>query len=162
MQNSVWLPLVLQATFFVVLVLEFILPSAGVLTAISVAALVASWWLIIQSSVPWLFNFVLIADILLIPVTLYVGFRLMLKSPLSNRHDLSDQGFLTQVNLPEHLMGMTATTVSQLKPTGKVELEGEIYDASSMGSYIEPRTLVRVVSVTQNRLTVEPITETDL
>lgn len=155
--KSLLLPLLFQVTFFIILILEFIIPSAGILTALSLASLGASWWLVISSPVPWLFSAVLVADLILIPVTLFIGFRLLQKSPLANRAELSgDSGYQTQSNLPEALVGQTATALSMLKPWGKVELAGQVYDATSTGNYVEPGTQVTIISVSGNKLTVEP------
>jgi len=160
MMHGYIFPIVLQIVFFVVLVLEFILPSAGVLTAVSLVALVASWVLVLQSSISWLFSVVLVADVILIPVTLFVGFRLMQKSPMANHQELSHaDGFLTQPDLPALWVGREALVHSQLKLGGKVELDGEIFEALSTGEYLDPGTRVRIISVSQHRLIVERVFE---
>jgi membrane-bound ClpP family serine protease len=158
--NNLWLSLGLQLVFFVVLLLEFIIPSAGILMAVSVAALAGSWWFVSQSTLPHLFSVVLIADFILIPVTIFVGFRLMQKSSLAHREGLgSDDGYQVQADLPKQFMGRIAITSSMLKPWGKVELDDQIYEATSTGEYLDSGIPVRVIDVAQNKLTVEPVSE---
>lgn len=156
MNHSIWLPLVLQIAFFVVLILEFIIPSAGVLTVVSLLCLGGSWWMIATSKIAGLISIVLVADVILIPITLWVGFRLMQKSPLANREDLS-QGYQTQNDLAEALVGQEGVSSSMLKPSGKVLVDGMVYDAVSTGEYLDAGIRVRVLYVSQNRLTVEAI-----
>jgi len=158
MMKTLVAPLVLQLVFFVVLILEFIIPSAGVLTALSIVALVASWWLVLASDVSWLFRTVLIGDLVLIPFILYYGFRLMQRSSMANHSQLSSaDGYHTQVDLSTDWIGKTAVTHSMLKPWGKVEVDGEVFDATSTGPYVEPGIAVKIIAVHQNKLTVEII-----
>lgn len=157
MIKSLIAPLVFQLVFFALMLLEFVIPSAGILTVLAILSLVTSWWLVIASDVSWLFSVVLVSDLILIPLTLFYGFRFMQRSPLANRSELSSHdGFHTQVDLSSGLLGKEGVAQSMLKPWGKVEVEGEVYDATSTGPYLESGTSVTVVAVQQNKLTVEP------
>lgn len=155
MQSFV-LPFSLQVAFFVILVLEFILPSAGILTAIALLCLGSSWYLIANMGVPSLVSVVALADVILIPLTLFIGFRIMQKSPLTNHQTLED----AQSNAGDKvLVGREGVAVSMLKPSGKVEIDGQLLEANSSGDYIEPGTPVRVLQISQNRITVEPVSQ---
>lgn len=156
--HGVWLPLLLQAAFFVVLVLEFILPSAGVLTAVALLCLGGSWFLLANLGLPSLVSVIAIADVILIPITLYLGFRLLQKSSLTNSATLADAQSSGE---SQNLVGKTGVAVSMLKPSGKVDIEGQLLEANSSGDYIEPGSRVRVLQISQNRITVEHVPEGD-
>ncbi len=155
MNIAIWQPIVLQVFFFALLIIEFIIPSAGILTTLSILTLVGSWVLISKIDISSLFSIVLIADIILIPIVLAVGFRLMRKSPLAHQTTLDAQaGYSTSLDLDISFIGRKATTTSMLKPYGKVELDGKVFDAVSEGDYLEPNTTVQILSVQRNTLTV--------
>ncbi len=50
-------------------------------------------------------------------------------------------------------------TVTTCKPVGKIRIENEIYDASSLDGYLDVDTPIRVVSVKDNILEIEKIKE---
>lgn len=54
------------------------------------------------------------------------------------------------------LVGTTGVSSTPLRPSGKVELDGGLYDALSGAGYIDPGTRIRVVRVTTWQLVVEP------
>jgi membrane-bound serine protease (ClpP class) len=58
----------------------------------------------------------------------------------------------------EGLVGEIGKTLSELAPVGKVLVHGEYWDARSTGGPIEAGTAVRVVTVGQKRIDVEPAT----
>lgn len=45
---------------------------------------------------------------------------------------------------PENLVGETGQTISLLRPSGRVEVEGTVVDAMSMGEYLEPGVQVKL------------------
>lgn len=148
----------LQILFFILLILEFIVPSAGIITVLAVASLGASWWMISESSQPGLLPIFLSLDLALIPIILWFGFRLLQKSPLANRIELStENGYTSQGNLPQELTGKTGIATSTLRPYGHVEVDGQIYDATTQGDFITANTQVKIISTQHNRLMVEPI-----
>lgn len=53
------------------------------------------------------------------------------------------------------LPGQEGTTVSRLAPTGKIEIEGEFYEAQSLSSFIDPRKKIRVAKVEGAKIYVE-------
>lgn len=55
------------------------------------------------------------------------------------------------------LLGMTGVVRTQLRPAGRVEIEGEFYDAVAEGRMVPPGTTVRVVRVEGPRIVVRPI-----
>ncbi len=57
---------------------------------------------------------------------------------------------ITSSSMPEPVregvkIGDTGTTLSRLAPMGKVEIDGRIFEAKSLGDYVDPRQPVEVV-----------------
>lgn len=55
--------------------------------------------------------------------------------------------------------GDTGITMGRLAPSGKVKVNGEVADAQSTGSFIDPHRPVKVVKVIPNKVFVELINE---
>lgn len=64
---------------------------------------------------------------------------------------------LTPEGNPDYsfLNGRVGMVISDLKPTGKVEIQGAIYEVSSMSDYIAAGSIVKVVKVMVSRVFVE-------
>ncbi|MBQ7466894.1 MAG: hypothetical protein IJS74_02350 [Clostridia bacterium] len=64
---------------------------------------------------------------------------------------------LTPEGNPDYsfLKGKVGMVVSDLKPTGKVEIQGAIYEVSSISDYISAGCVVKVVKVMASRVFVE-------
>lgn len=61
-----------------------------------------------------------------------------------------------------HLIGRKAVTVTDLKPSGKIEIDGERYDAYAEGLWISAGTPVMIVHLNGNTLVVEKTDDTSL
>jgi membrane-bound serine protease (ClpP class) len=55
------------------------------------------------------------------------------------------------------LNGKTGTVHSRLRPSGKVEIEGEIYDAYSRGEFLEQGEKIQVISTEGTSLRVKKL-----
>ncbi len=55
-------------------------------------------------------------------------------------------GFSSSVYVQKSLIGKHGIAKTVLRPSGKIEIEGEVYDAYTRGEYIEPNTTVEVIS----------------
>jgi membrane-bound serine protease (ClpP class) len=64
------------------------------------------------------------------------------------------QGFTASV-YSENLIGKIGTVHSRLRPSGKIELEGEIYDAYSRGEFLEQGEAIEVISTEGTSLRVK-------
>jgi len=53
--------------------------------------------------------------------------------------------------------GDRGETITRLNPMGKVQVNGEFYEAKAMDILIDPKTPVEVIAVETNRLIVKPI-----
>ena len=58
----------------------------------------------------------------------------------------------------DHLkVGEEGITVSALRPMGKAELGGKMFEVTSMGSYVETNTRIKIIRILSNQILVEPI-----
>jgi membrane-bound serine protease (ClpP class) len=64
------------------------------------------------------------------------------------------QGF-TSSTYSEGMLGKTGTVHSRLRPSGKVEIDGEIYDAYSRGEFLEQGESIEVISTEGTSLRVK-------
>ncbi len=65
------------------------------------------------------------------------------------------QGFTVRDNATHQLIGLTGTAVTDLRPAGKVEVNGERYDAASDGTFIHKGESIRITGMRSNYLVVE-------
>src|SRR5690554_6426371 len=70
-----------------------------------------------------------------------------------------DEGYLSYRPLEESVIGSTAIAITDLRPAGKVKLDGEIRDARSERSLIEAGAKVRILRVESYELIVREIKE---
>jgi len=152
-----WLwPIALQLIAFGVAMAETLIPSFGILAAISVGLLGLSWYLILNhlpETATWIFG---LADIMLIPVGLWLGLKLMSKSPLTHRNALSSgTGLEAEENTLSQLIGTQGTVASRLRPSGKVTLGENIYEALTSGEFLEEGLSIKVVGIKSGALLVE-------
>lgn len=67
----------------------------------------------------------------------------------------TSDGFVGVDMRPAELVGHHGRSVTVLRPAGKIDLDGEIYDAVSTGAFIEPDRKVKVVRYENAQLYVE-------
>ena len=85
--------------------------------------------------------------------------RTKLLHPLINDTAMTPEAGYTAVepSLYEHLKGMEGVTASVCRPSGKIRVGGELYDAVSEGEFIESGEHVLVINVEGNKITVRRI-----
>ncbi|MGN1207891.1 MAG: NfeD family protein, partial [Christensenellales bacterium] len=82
---------------------------------------------------------------------------LLSKSPLISKGS-SIPTFFNDNDL-KIFIGQIGETVTTCKPIGKIRIDNEIYDASSLSGFLEIGTKIEVVSVKDNTLEIEKIKE---
>lgn len=92
---------------------------------------------------------VVISMIVAIVGSIYFSKKLLLDSPLRslvlNAIEDKDEGYVSIDSKQATLTGKTGIAVTILRPSGKVEVEGEIYDAKSEIGYIEKGENIKVI-----------------
>ena len=66
-----------------------------------------------------------------------------MKSELTHCQDVKD-GYIGVDTAPTELIGKEAVALTDLRPGGKIEVEGEIYDSVSLSGFIENGTIVKI------------------
>ncbi len=68
------------------------------------------------------------------------------------------EGYIGVTNYQDTLTGKTGVAVTVLRPSGKVEIEDEIYDARALTGYIEKGTDVKIIKYESGQVYVKKIT----
>lgn len=154
------LPIALQVLAFAVAMAEIALPSFGLLAGLCLGLLGYSWYLIVTTLAGAAIPIFIAADIALIPLGFFLGIRLMGRSPLSHRTDIGQgTGMEDGDQRLQGLIGRIGFIETRLRPSGKVKVEDEIYEALSPGEFLEQGAKARVVGVQNGTLLVEPVNE---
>jgi membrane-bound ClpP family serine protease len=66
-------------------------------------------------------------------------------------------GRVNEIDLNSLKTGDEGSAVSALRPMGKAEIGGKLFEVTSLGIYIETGTRIRIVRVSSNQIVVEPV-----
>ena len=90
-------------------------------------------------------------------LTWWLALKLLPKTSAGNDLFLNktQKGYDTQKEGLSVLIGKSGTVISALRPTGKVEIGGQRYDAVANGEFLSPGADVVVTSLRSNQLVVE-------
>jgi len=149
-------PIILQLTGIAVIIAEFVLPSAGILSVLSVGIFGFSLYLVFTNvSVSTGLVFV-IFDIMLIPVVLFIGIKFLAASPATLKTALSSKdGTVSQPPEWIELQNKQGEAITDLHPTGTVLIDGRRHDVVSRGEYINKGSPVVVITIDSNRIVVK-------
>jgi len=161
MDSIVWAAILLGAGLLLV-GLEFLIPSSGILGVLSGFAVLAGIALaFIYGGAAWGFSFIVIA-VLSIPGILILGFQWLPYTPFGKKllveiptseEVLSDTA--TRRNM-RSLIGVIGKSVTPILPSGSIEVEGRILDAVSQGMPIEANMPVQIIDIQGTRIIVRP------
>lgn len=102
--------------------------------------------------------------LILVLAVLAIGFLIMLKSvksgllsrtPIVENETAVPTGLTAGTNDYTALIGKTGITVTALRPTGMVSIEGKNYDATSVSTFVEKDALIVVDSVEGGKIVVK-------
>jgi membrane-bound serine protease (ClpP class) len=146
----------LQLLSITLIFLEILIPSMGLLSIFAIGAMSASWYLINQHHAEWI-TFFLVGDILLVPLTIFLGFRFIQKSPLTLKTTLSNQdGYQVHYeNEGGDWLGKAGITTSPLRPFGKIRIGDLTMDACMEEGFANIGEEVQVVAVEPNKIIVK-------
>jgi membrane-bound serine protease (ClpP class) len=156
MDNPLVFPIVLQVIGLIIIMAEVILPSGGLLTLLATGVLGYSLYAVFSNVSPSAgFGFV-IADLILLPIIVIVGFKFLAKSPVTLRKNLSSEnGVSVQKNALKQYIGQQGKTITDLRPSGIALIGSERFDVVTEGKYLDKETPIVVVAVTGNRIVVK-------
>jgi membrane-bound ClpP family serine protease len=156
MMSKLILPIILQLAGVMVVIVEFVIPSAGLLAVLATGLIGYSIYLVftgISSSAGMVF---IMVDIIAFPAVLMIGLKLLVKSPVTLKTSLSRaDGYSSQ---PEELLaynGKIGTALTDLRPAGTAMIENQRVDVVSRGEYIEKGAAIVVLAIDGNRVVVK-------
>lgn len=146
----------LQLFGILVIIAEIILPSGGILSLIAAGVIGYSLFVVftqVSNAVGIAF---VAADVIILPLLVLVGLKMLARSPLTLKERLSRQnGVVSQSPELDKLMGKEGVVSSALHPAGTAVIDTRRVDVVSRGEFIEKGTEVVVVEVTGNRIVVK-------
>lgn len=152
------IPVLLQVIGIMVIIAEIFIPSLGVLAVIALALLSYSLYIVFTSISTTAGVIFTGLDIIVVPLIIVLGIKILAKSPLSLKRELSKQnGVVSQKEKLETYINMKGTAVTDLRPAGMAQINSQRVDVVTDGEYIEADTPVIVTGVAGNRIVVEAI-----
>lgn len=153
--NNLVLPIFLQLMGILVIIVEVIVPTGGILAIFSTGLIGGSLYLVFtkaSSAAGYLF---VVTDLIVIPLSVFIGFKLLAKSPAALKRSLSkEDGVQSQSPELEMYMGLEGITATDLRPSGVAVIDGKRLDVVSRGEYLERSSNVVVIAVTGNQIIV--------
>ena len=155
MSDSLLLPIILQLVGVVVIIAEVILPSFGILTIVALGVFGYSLFMVFQDISKAAGFALLAADLVLIPVLVILGLKLLARSPVTLRKTLSrEEGVSSQPPELDSYIDMQGTAVTDLRPAGTAIIDGKRVDVVARGEYLEKDAAIIVTAVTGNQIIV--------
>ena len=155
MNDSLLLPIILQLVGVVVIIAEVILPSFGILTIVALGVFGYSLFMVFQDISKAAGFALLAADLVLIPVLVILGLKLLARSPVTLRKTLSrEEGVSSQPPELDSYIDMQGTAVTDLRPAGTAIIDGKRLDVVTRGEYLEKDAAIIVTAVTGNQIIV--------
>lgn len=154
--NSQWTSLALFVTGLILLVIEGIVPGFG-LPGIGGIILVIVGTILAMGNITSALMSISVAIIITAVITIllikYGRHSPMFEKIILTAHQEDDKGYLSSTTKDEYL-GKEGTTVSELRPSGFIEIDGKRIDALSEGNFIPKGTSIKVVRVEGSKIIV--------
>ncbi|MDB2685994.1 NfeD family protein [Mariniblastus sp.] len=157
--------LILLLVGLCLLALELFVPSAGVLGIVAGCVILASVVMAFMTDSFSGMIFLMVA-LLVIPMMLFMMIKIWPHTPIGKRLLTPDETLTDVLPRGEYyqrsdLTGKVGVAKSMMLPSGQVVIDGQKYDAVSDGFAIEAGDKVKVVSVKENRIYVQPYDDDD-
>lgn len=155
MRSGLGLPLLLQLAGVAVVIAEIIIPSGGLISLVALGIFAYSLYLVFANVSTAAGMAFLAADIVLVPLLVLAGVKLMARSPVTLRRKLSrEEGVQSQDPGLAAWLGREGSAATDLRPAGIALIDGRRVDVLTRGDYIEEGTPVVVTAVTGNQVVV--------
>jgi membrane-bound serine protease (ClpP class) len=149
------LSILLQLAGIAVVIAEIILPSGGLLTLMAVGLFGYSLFVVFHDISTAVGAVFISADIIIIPLLVITGLKLLAKSPVTLRTKLSrNEGVVSQSPELDEYIDTSGKAVTDLHPAGKAVINGKRIDVVSRGEYIDRDSDIVVIAVTGNQIIV--------
>lgn len=171
-----WEVLIFVVGIILIILELFVIPGFGIAGISGVTFILLSLVLAAINNIAFDFTFVtsvdisrttltilsgiVIAVILLIVLSHRIGSRGLFYRLALHKVENIDEGYTAVDNTQHTLVGRSARTITRMAPSGKVTIDGEIFDAISLyGQFIDTDTDVTIHRYENNQLYVTPITK---
>ncbi|MCK5835622.1 MAG: serine protease [Desulfobacula sp.] len=149
------LPIVLQIMGLLVILAEIFIPSLGVLAIIALGLISYSLYLVFTTISNFSGMVFIGLDIMILPILVIFGMRILAASPLSLKNRLSSRdGVISQSLSLETYMDKQGKALTTLRPSGAALIDGHRLDVVTDGDFIEAQTPIIVIGVTGNQIIV--------
>lgn len=149
-------PVILQIAGVAVIIVEFLVPTAGVLAITAIIIFGYSLYWVFTHLPPSVGVGFVAVDMVLIPFLVLAGIKLLASSRATLRDSLSNkEGAVSQPQEWLEAAGREGVTLTQLHPAGSALVAGKKYDVVSRGEYIEKGSPIVVVTIDGNRIVVK-------
>jgi membrane-bound serine protease (ClpP class) len=160
-QTSIELLILIAVFGFVLMAAEIFIPSFGVLSILSALALISSIFLGFQHG-PEVGMTFLVAIGATAPLVFWFSFKALPKTAIGRKLILRGPSFEPRESLVreegiEQLVGQQGVTVTDLRPSGTIEVEGRRWDAMTRGEMLDRGRAVQVVRVEMSQLVVRAL-----
>lgn len=158
MDKNILLPVALQLIGTIVVFVEVIVPSGGLLAILALSLFGYSIYFAIENiSMAVGLGFVC-ADMVILPIVVVIGFKYLAKSSATLSKELSSEsGVSSQSKELETLMGEEGVATSDLRPSGTALIDNKRVDVVSRGDYISKSSKIIVHKVTGNQIIVKKL-----
>ena len=95
-----------------------------------------------------------VVEIIFVPGTTFVGivgFCMVLAGIIAS-FSFFDEGELNALK-----SGEEGITVSALRPSGKADIQGKLYEVTTLGNFVSSGSRIKIVRISSNQIIVEPI-----
>jgi len=145
----------------ILVILETLLPSGGILGILATASLIGAIALGFMQSpaTGWV---VLLAVLICVPILVLLGLKVLPSTPIGRKMTLSEHQWdkesrgragIDDENF-ESLKGKSGITITELRPSGIAEIDGKRYSVVSESEMIEPSMEIIVKQVEGNNIIV--------
>ena len=158
-----WIEISAIGVGLILLMLEiFVIPGFGLAGISGLILVFGGLYFSMISEIPYMSDYAaagasLSAIIILSLIFTVLSYKTIVKTKTFRKLTLQDDP-LTKIDLEVEtdpvLVGMSGTSVTVLRPSGKVEIDGKWYQALTRGSYIEKNKKVKVVEIESNNIIV--------
>ena len=153
--KPVIIPIILQLAGVAVVFAEIFIPSGGLLGVIAAGLFGYSLFIVFTDISTTAAGYFLAADIIGLPFLIYLGVKMLARSPATLRQTLSSQEGVTSQNPTlESFMNQQGEALADLRPSGPALIDNQRVDVVSRGEYIGKGSAIIVVAVKGNQIIV--------
>ena len=149
------IPILLQLAGIAVVIAEIILPSAGLLAILALALFGYSLHLVFHDISATAGMILAAADLVMIPTLVLVGIKMLARSPVTLRTELSSKlGVSAQSPELDRYLGQEGKALTDLRPAGMASIAEARVDVVTRGEYVDKGCELVVLAVTANQIVV--------